>query len=184
MITSDQLRRICPLLDADKAAEYTPLLLKACAEAQIDSTLRLAAFLAQIAHECGCFRYREEIWGPTKQQLKYEPPSSLALTLGNTEPGDGHRFRGRGWIQITGRENYRKAGAALNLPLEDSPELASEPVNAFRIAAWYWHSRNLNALADAGDMRGITRKINGGLTGLADRLKRYEIARDVLEVAE
>ena len=95
--------------------------------------------------------------------------------LGNTEPGDGRRFRGRGLIQLTGRHNYAAAGVALNLPLIATPEVAAEPVNALVIACWFWQSRNMNALADLPEeveppkIERITRKINGGLNGIVER---------------
>lgn len=136
--------------------------------------LRQAAFLAQIAHESGSLRYVLEI----ASGAAYEGRADL----GNNEPGDGPYFRGRGLIQITGRSNYRQCGEALGLPLLDEPELLEEPANAARSAAWFWHSRGLNELADAQDFERITRKINGGLNGYADRCEHYKRARLVLGV--
>ena len=89
--------------------------------------------------------------------------------LGNTEAGDGWRYRGRGLFQLTGRSNYRAAGEALGLPLEASPEFVALPSYAALTAAWFWDNHGLNALADADDIEGITRAINGGLNGLAER---------------
>jgi hypothetical protein len=128
----------------------------------------------------------EEIWGPTPAQLRYEPESSLATTLGNTEPGDGKRFKGRGPIQITGRANYRRFGDLLNVDLMSAPEQAAVPDLAFRIAALFWSKKGLNDLADQATddaFREITRRINGGFNGLAERQKFYAVARTVLDVA-
>ena len=91
----------------------------------------------------------EEIWGPTPAQCRYEPPTRLAAGLGNTEPGDGKRFKGRGPIQLTGRANYRVFGNALGLDLVGNPALAATKEVAFRIAGLYWRSGGLNALADS-----------------------------------
>lgn len=94
--------------------------------------------------------------------------------------GDGYRYRGRGLIQITGRDNYRLCGQALGLPLLDRPELLEQPEYAALSAAWYWWDRGLNDLADAGLFDGISRKINGGDVGLADRRELWAKAKAVL----
>jgi putative chitinase len=96
--------------------------------------------------------------------------------LGNTQPGDGPRYKGRGIIQLTGRLNYRVYGAALGLDLENNPQLAAVPENAVRIACEYWRRNNLNQLADADNLEAITRRINGGVNGLADRRIKLGIA--------
>ena len=137
----------------------------------LDTPLRRAHFMAQLHHESGGFRYLREIWGPTVAQKRYEPPSDLAKKLGNTEPGDGRRYAGRGWIQLTGRANYRHYGALLGLDLERDPELAAKPAIAMRIAGEYWKAKHLNVLADKDCLECITKKINGGLNGLDDRRK-------------
>jgi putative chitinase len=142
----------------------------------IDSAARQAAFLAQVGHESGRLIYVRELWGPTPTQEGYEGRDDL----GNTEPGDGFKFRGRGLIQVTGRANYRTCGGALNLPLLDHPELLEAPDNASQSAAWFWISRNLNALADIGDFNTITKRINGGLNGLQDRLALYALCKSAL----
>ncbi|MGE4334958.1 MAG: glycoside hydrolase family 19 protein [Pigmentiphaga sp.] len=143
---------------------------------RIDSPVRQAAFLAQVGHESGQLRWVRELWGPTAAQKRYETRKDL----GNTEPGDGARFKGRGLIQLTGRENYRKAGAALGLPLLDQPELLEQAEWAAASAAWWWANHGLNELADAGKFEQITRVINGGLNGQADRLALWEKAKAVL----
>lgn len=144
----------------------------------IDSDLRQAAFLAQVGHESGRLVYTRELWGPTSAQQRYEG----RVDLGNTQPGDGFRYRGRGLIQVTGRANYQSAATALALPLLDQPELLEQPSAAALSAAWFWNSHNLNALADAGDFETITRRINGGLNGQDDRLALWNSAKSAMGV--
>jgi putative chitinase len=139
----------------------------------IDSPARQAAFIAQIGHESGRLVYVRELWGPTPSQAGYEG----RLDLGNTEKGDGFRFRGRGLIQITGRANYKRAADALGLDLLNQPELLEQPGNAALSAAWFWNVRGLNAYADTGDFNTITRRINGGTNGLQDRLALWALCK-------
>jgi putative chitinase len=139
----------------------------------LDSTLRLAHFMAQVIHESGGFRYMEEIWGPTEAQRSYEGRTDL----GNTQPGDGSLYRGRGPIQITGRANYRKYGRLIGIDLERHPELAAIPSIGLHTALEFWKQHSLNAFADQDMCETITRRINGGLNGFGDRcahLKRVK----------
>jgi putative chitinase len=185
MLTTEQLQAIMPLLPAAKRATLFPFLTAAVNEFGIDQPARTAAFLAQLAHESAQFRFMEEIWGPTAAQRRYEPPGKLAGDLGNTDAGDGRRFKGRGPIQITGRANYRRFGDLLGLDLVSGPEQAALPDVAFRIAGLYWSKKGLNELADrvtAEAFREITRRINGGFNGLAERERFYETAKAVLSV--
>jgi putative chitinase len=134
----------------------------ACAmRCDLSTDTRLAYFLGQICHESGCFRYDKEIWGPTKQQLRYDPPGRLAKTLGNTHAGDGYKYRGVGWIQLTGRTNQEHCKIWLGRQQID-PAGATE---------YFWVTRTLNIYADNHDFAGQTRRINGGYNGLADRQK-------------
>jgi putative chitinase len=184
MLTPDQLRAIMPALPKKKLT-LLPLLQAAMAEFSIEPPARAAAFLAQLAHESGQLQFMEEIWGPTAAQRRYEPPSTLATALGNTEPGDGRRFKGRGPIQITGRANYRRFGDLLGIDLVEDPARAAAPDVGFRIAGLYWSRNGLNELADQATpeaFREITRRINGGLNGLAERERFYASARTVLGV--
>lgn len=103
-----------------------------------------------------------------------------AKNLGNTQPGDGWRYRGRSLIQVTGRANYAECGAALGLDLLSYPELLERPESAAKAAAWYWSKNGLNQMADNDNLVGITRAINGGTNGLDDRKERYERAIEVL----
>ena len=100
--------------------------------------------------------------------------------MGNTAPGDGWKYRGRGLIQLTGKTNYRLCGEALSLDLLTQPELLEKPQHACMAAAWFWGSNGLNSLADKGDLEAITRRVNGGLTGLADRQAIYARALKAL----
>lgn len=182
MLDERQFRELFPTLRAQDRALYYHPMIAACAEHDIHTPPRLAAFCAQLAHESVGLGVWREIWGPTPAQARYEGRTDL----GNVQPGDGYRYRGRGPIQITGRRNYRAAGQALNVPLEDDPDQALRPEVGFRVAAWYWRTRQLNTLADRDDMtayRLITRAINGGLTGWEDRLRRWVRARAILGLA-
>ncbi len=132
---------------------------------QINTTLRIAHWIGQAAHETGRFAYLTEL-GNDSYFAKYDGRADL----GNTHPGDGARFRGRGLFQITGRANYAKYGAELKIDLVGHPEQAATPNVATATACLFWRDHGLNALADLDDGTGITRKINGGLNGLADRL--------------
>jgi putative chitinase len=185
MLTHEQLHAIMPGAPAARSAAFLPFLTAAMAEFAIEAPVRAAAFLAQLAHESGQLRFMEEIWGPTPAQRRYEPVSTLAATLGNTEAGDGLRFKGRGPIQITGRSNYRRFGDLLGVDLVTAPEQAARPELAFRIAGLFWSKKGLNELADEATddaFREITRRINGGFNGLPDRQQLYAAARATLGV--
>ena len=184
MITDSQLQQIMPTLAAAKRQMMLTFLNHAMDMFEINSPMREAAFLAQIAHESGELKFFEEIWGPTAAQRRYEPPSDLAKRLGNTQKGDGRRYKGRGPIQITGRFNYRKYGQLLNLDLEGNPDLAATTQIGFETAGQYWKMNGLNELADIPDFTAITKKINGGLNGLADREKYFARAKQALGVVE
>lgn len=127
----------------------------------MDSEQRLAHFMAQLAHESGSFRYMEEIASGQAYEGRHN--------LGNTQPGDGVRYKGRGPIQITGRANYRRYGRKIGIDLERHPEIAAVPSIGLHLALEYWKVVGLNTHADADDVRSITRLINGGLNGFEDR---------------
>lgn len=182
MLTDDSLKQIMPTLPDAKRAAFLPPLLRALSEFAVNTPKREAAFLAQIAHESGEFKWMEELWGPTPAQKNYEPPSNSATQLGNTQPGDGKRFKGRGPIQITGRYNYQKYGNLLGIDLVNNPEKAATPEVGFRTAGLFWQKNGLNELADSEMFQAITKRINGGLNGLPDRLKYYARAKEVLGV--
>ena len=170
-MTLDQLKEIMPYA-GKRAGTFLEPLNAAMDEFEINTPARQAAFLAQIAHESGSLRYVKEIASGAAYEGRKD--------LGNTQEGDGMRFKGRGLIQITGRANYAQCGAALDLPLLEQPELLEETENACRSAAWFWQTRGLNELADDGEFKLITKRINGGYNGLADRQAYYARARGTL----
>lgn len=161
-----------------RAVKWADALTAAMAGGQINTRLRIAAFLAQIGHESGSLVYSKELGGPS-YFAKYDGRKDL----GNTQQGDGARFCGRGLIQITGRANYQKASQALfgDDRLLKTPELLEPPEWAAKSAVWFWSSRSLNNLADGGQFTDLTKKINGGLNGLEDRKERYKLALSVLK---
>ncbi|MCZ8310959.1 MAG: glycoside hydrolase family 19 protein [Magnetospirillum sp.] len=173
----------------------------ACKRFDILTRLRLAHFVAQLGHESGGFSRVEEnlnytavrireVWGERfATNAMAEPYARNPIALANlvyasrngngpVASGDGWTYRGRGLIQLTGRRNYRAAGAALGIPLEADPEQARSPWNAGLIAGWFWQQAKCNAHADKGEagLAAVTRAINGGQTGLQDRANRYERA--------
>jgi predicted chitinase len=141
----------------------------------------LAQFMAQSAHETMGFNALVELGG--KDYFKqYDPRHNpdKARVLGNIKPGDGERFKGRGFLQITGRENYRQAGKALGIPLEKRPELAERPDVAAKIAVWYWKSRVRPGIEDFSDTLGVTQRINPGMQGLGDRDANYHSYANII----
>lgn len=171
MITIEQLHQIMPHARS-KCDLYIGPLNDAMEQFDINTPQRQAAFLSQVAHESGELRYVEEI----ASGKAYEGRADL----GNTEPGDGVRFKGRGLIQITGRANYANCGGALGIDLLADPSLLETPENATRSAAWFWQTHGLNELADADNFRKITLRINGGLTGQENRLAYWETAKEAI----
>lgn len=181
MLTPDLLQRATGCTPA-AAARYAAQLDAACRAYSIYTPARMAMFLAQIGHESGGLQWVAELWGPTEAQARYEGRADL----GNTQPGDGYRYRGRGLIQTTGRHNYRAITRRLRArgvqcpDFESEPDALTQPAWAVLSAADYWDGRDLNAWADAGDIAAVTRRINGGLNGLADRTARWERAKAAL----
>lgn len=177
MITAQQLAEaiVCPPARADK---WVNAMNEAMERYDINTPERQAAFLAQIGHESGRLVYVREIWNPTQchWQAKYEGRADL----GNVQPGDGARFKGRGLIQITGRANYKACGEALGIDAISTPELLEQPAFAAMSAAWFWDKHHCNDLADAGEFQRITKVINGGLNGQVDRLALWETSKGAL----
>lgn len=143
-----------------------------------ENAQRVASFIAQVGHESAQLAYTRELWNPKRcvWQARYEGRADL----GNTKPGDGERYMGRGLIQLTGRANYTEASIFFNVDFVSHPELVEQPLHAAMTAGWFWDSRALNPLADAGDFEKITRRINGGINGMPDRLEHYRRAQQVL----
>lgn len=180
-MTLAQLQQVFPRARS-LAGVFICALNSAMLNRQINTPQRAAAFLAQIGHESGELHYVREL-GSDQYLSKYDT-GALSVRLGNTPEadGDGQKYRGRGLIQITGRRNYRSCSQALfgddRLLLQ--PQLLEQPQWACESAAWFWQSNGLNQLADKDQFNTITRRINGGLNGLQDRLQIWERAKVVL----
>ena len=138
----------------------------------IATRLRMAAFLATVAHESGSLVYTREIASGKAYEGRKD--------LGNVFKGDGVRFRGRGLIQLTGRANYTEMTKDFSIDVVHNPTLVEMPELAVRSACWFWWKRGLNKVADTGDMVAVTRIVNGGKNGLDDRLQYYKRALQVL----
>jgi putative chitinase len=160
LVTTAQLQQIMTYAGS-RIPMFIDFLNAGMAEFEINTLYRVWMFIAQISEESGELRYTLEL----ASGQEYEGRADL----GNTQPGDGARFKGRGLIQITGRSNYAAAGIGLGLDLINQPELLQTPENATRSACWWWNKHGLNALADAGEFTLITQRINGGTNGLAER---------------
>ncbi|MBF0304203.1 MAG: glycoside hydrolase family 19 protein [Alphaproteobacteria bacterium] len=207
MLTIDLIRTAIPKATKANIERFAQPLIDACAQFGIDTPMRQAAFLAQVAHESGHLAHVVENLNysaaglasvfpkkfPTKEiQAAYaRRPEAIAnrayanrLGNGDEDSGDGNRFKGRGLIQITGRENYRSCGQALGLDLLAGPQLLEVPIVAAQSAGWFWDLRALNRVADSGDVAAVTRRVNGGSNGLADRQANYALALAVLTGAE
>ncbi|MCE9674088.1 hypothetical protein LY474_40495 [Myxococcus stipitatus] len=177
VLTLDELRELTPRLTEAKRVEYLPYINQALREWDITSYARVTAWLGQMLFESNQFA----AWREVGDASAYEGRASL----GNTQPGDGERFRGRGPVQLTGRDNYTRAGKALGLPLATQPELVERPEVGFRTAAWFWRSGNgdLNPYADLETddaYLAITRRINGGTNGLEQRRNYWTRAKAAL----
>lgn len=206
-LTEQQLLRILPNA-RPVAGVFVPALNRAMNRFKIDSPVRRAAFLAQIGHESGHLRRLTEnlnysadglanTW-PSRFRGHDGRPNELAARIarrprdianvvyadrmgnGGQMSDDGWRFRGRGLFQLTGRDNYLACGKGIGQNLEDFPDLLEMPEWAALSAAWYWSRHDLNELADAGRLEEITRKINGGTHGQAERLALWKTGQGVL----
>ncbi len=151
-MTPAQLRLLG--VSEDRAEAFAGPITDTMVEYDISTKERQAAFVAQILHESGLLRYTSEIWGPTPAQSRYEGRADL----GNNQPGDGSKYRGRG-----------------------NPEWLSRPTLAARSAGWFWKVHGCNEIADSGDFTRLTRRINGGINGLEDRERLWHIARRIFE---
>ena len=202
--------------DPDK---WLDAVVQTCQEFEIDTLERIAAFIAQTAHESGgytmltenlnykaatlaaCWPNRFAVLGADKKPVKDEKgkltPTAVAIAIagqperianlvysgrmGNShaESGEGWKYRGRGLKQLTGKDNYTRCGQALGVDFVGNPDLLLEPLYAARSAGWFWKSNNLSKFADVEDLEGMTKKINGGLIGIADRKARYQKVKSV-----
>lgn len=173
LLTLRQLQQIMPLAKG-RAEIYHGPLCAAMEEFGIVTAPQIAMFLANVAHESGELKYVEELASGEAYEFRDD--------LGNTEPGDGRRYKGRGLMQLTGRESYLNCGLALGVDFVNHPELLEEPQFAARSAGWFWFTRSLGVLADRGQFKAVVRKINGGTNGLQSRLMYWERAKAVLGV--
>ena len=198
-ITEQQLLQILPNAGR-QAGVFVPVLNTAMNKYGIVTRLRIAAFIAQVGHESGQLTRLVENLNYSAEGLMKTWPSRFDLVrapaaarkpeqianivyagrMGNTEPGDGWKYRGRGLFQVTGRANYAACGEALGLDLINQPTLLEQPQYAAMSAAWFWSMKDLSTLADKGDFVKITRRINGGLNGQADRQGLYDKSLKVL----
>ena len=172
-LTANFLKELYELKSITLPEMYSPLLNSMMFQYGIFEKLRECAFLAQIGHESGRLRYVEELASGEDYEGRKD--------LGNVNPGDGIKYKGRGLIQITGRVNYEKAQMALGVPLLLEPERLTQPFYAAKSACWWWQEHGLNELADIGEFEKITKRINGGLNGHEDRLTLYERALSIYE---
>jgi putative chitinase len=167
-VDGDFILRVAPKFSGDKAeaqkrivSAISGVFASTLDSYGINTPLRIAHFMGQVTHECAGFRTTEEFASGTAYNGRED--------LGNTEPGDGPRYKGRGLLQLTGRFNYRSMGKSLGLDLENEPSLAGDPVVSLKIACEYWKSRKINADCDRDDLIAVTKKVNGKLNGLDDR---------------
>jgi putative chitinase len=132
-------------------------------------------FLAQMEHESAGFKKLKEVGSGTKYEGRKD--------LGNTQKGDGEKFKGRGFIQLTGRDNYKRFGDLIGVDLIKNPELAEQPEIAAKIAAAYWNSRVKPKVSDFSDIKKVTKIINGGYNGLKDRERRFALLQELANKA-
>lgn len=163
MITTQQVADSIGASTA-RVNKYWPLIVDALIRAGIDSPAVEQAVIATVGTEVPNLALVAEYGGPGDFNNR-EPGTKLGDALGNTAIGDGYRYRGRGWLQLTGRGNYRAAGAAVGQPLENSPEMALDAPVAADVLAWYFRTRGVAAAAERGDWRAVRRLVNGGYNG-------------------
>ncbi|MCP5052965.1 MAG: LysM peptidoglycan-binding domain-containing protein [bacterium] len=203
-MTFEQLHKIVPGASRENIEKYLEPLNQGMPKLGIDTPLRQAHFIAQVAHESGNFRYSKENLNYSAEALrkvfgKYFPSDELAqeyarkpekiasrvygnrMGNGDEASGDGWKYRGRGLIQLTGCDNYRQCSEATGLKLLENPDQVVEnPDVSVAVAGWFWNSRKLNQWADQDDVKTITKRINGGYHGLEDRTEIHKRAKSVL----
>jgi putative chitinase len=200
-LTLHQLKQILP--NNTNLADWHEALTSILPEYEINTPERIAAFLAQCVHESGGFSAIKENLNYKAASLqkvfpKYFPTSDLAedyahqpekianrvyanrMGNGDEASGDGYRYCGRGLIQLTGHDNYLSFADSIETPLEEMPEYLATFAGAIQSACWFWECNDLNSLADTGDIKAMTKRINGGYIGLEDRMQHYEHIKAVL----
>jgi len=202
-ITLEQLQTLIPNAIGGPAAWYEPLC-EALPQYEINTVERVAAFIAQCSHESGGFSVLEEnlnyraatlskLWPqrfpPGVAEQYAGKPEMIAnktyggrMGNGSEETGEGYKYRGRGILQLTGKDNYKTCSQALfqDGSLLEDPDLLLDPYYAIHSACWFWNKNKLNQFADSGDLTTMTKKINGGTIGLEDRIKHYDHAVEIL----
>ncbi len=195
-ITLQDFRTCLPNLPSSKSAGYHAACADAMQKGGIDTPREIAMFLAQIGHESNdCAIIEENLNYRASRLLEIFPryftaqtaasyagkPEAIANRVyggrmgnGKEATGDGYKYRGRGVIQLTGRNNYRSFGRLIGVDLENTPERATAPEIMFKIAVAFWNARGLSGLAESGNVRAVTKAINGGYNGLQDRINRYQ----------
>ena len=202
-LTLQQLKQLLP--KNPYVEQWHHALSQLLPEYEINTPKRIAAFIAQCAHESGGFMFLKENLNYKAATLrkifpKYFPTDAMAADYaarpnkqeaianlvyanrmgnGGPETGDGYRYCGRGLIQLTGKTNYSYFAASLSIPVEEAAEYLQTFEGAAQSACWFWETNNLNKWADAGDIKQMTKIINGGFIGLEDRIKHYEHAMHV-----
>lgn len=203
-LTLDQLKQLLP--KNQYVDEWHQALSQVLPEYEIDTPQRIAAFIAQCSHESAGFTVLKENLNYRATTLrkvfpKYFPDDATAeyyanlpnkqeaianrvyanrMGNGDERSGDGFRYCGRGLIQLTGKQNYSWFAASIDMPVEETSEYLQTFEGAVQSACWFWETNNLNRFADVGDIKGLTKTINGGYIGLEDRIKHYEHAMQVL----
>lgn len=203
-LTLDQLKQLLP--KNQYVDEWHQALSQVLPEYEIDTPQRIAAFIAQCSHESAGFTVLKENLNYRATTLrkvfpKYFPDDATAeyyanlpnkqeaianrvyanrMGNGDERSGDGFRYCGRGLIQLTGKQNYSWFAASIDMPVEETSEYLQTFEGAVQSACWFWETNNLNRFADVGDIKGLTKAINGGYIGLEDRIKHYEHAMQVL----
>lgn len=202
-LTLDQLKQMVPGIPY--AEHWHEALEQLLPDYEINTPQRIAAFVAQCAHESGGFRFVKENLNYKAASLrkifgKYFPDDAIAAAYANRPEmianrvyggrmgngpeasGEGYKYCGRGLLQLTGKENYSWFAASLEIGPEEAAEYLETFEGAAQSACWFWETNNLNAEADAGDIKKMTKKINGGYIGLEDRIKHYEHALHIMGV--
>lgn len=173
-ITAEQAKQIAPHSKAEVIVPFVEFFNKYAASYDVTTPIRVAHFFAQAAHESDEFKTLTEYASGEAYEGRKD--------LGNTQPGDGKKFKGRGAFQLTGRANYQSMSTILGVDLVANPEKAATPEVSARVALEYWKTRKLNALADADDVLKVTKKVNGGQNGLAHRKECLQRAKIVLGI--
>lgn len=204
MITKPILNACVPNAPADIIERYVQPLNDAMGKYDISTPLRQAHFIAQLAHESGDFKHTSENLNYSArglqaifpryfktladaQRIAFKPEEIANLVygyrMGNALPGDGWKYRGRGLIGITGKQNYSDLAKDTGIDFINHPELLEGPVYAALCAGWYWNKYKINAMADADDLVAVTRRINGGTIGLESRKEYLALAKKAFQIA-